>query len=290
MVRDIRKLDGEIKQEYGLILASIIKNLKDSDVFQMSAFYKVLAYIQLPKKLRKKIMDCFISNETKSVDLLNHIDLLLSKVKGQERDILRFSLMQDILSVTTANHYLTDEKKELLKEIQNQLKISDEQMKIFEDEIDTAGNFSASEKDIDKRMFFKRKISKGMAIGIPLVFLYYSPHNAYHHDFKSFALLQIDNKINPKKSVFSLGKYLVLGGILYKSISWGITQRKRNQNKLEKMLQNESRQITNRGREYLEEDISYYDKVLRKSNLSDKQVEFKIIIDKTLKFMNGLSS
>lgn len=286
MIRDIRKLDGDTRQQYGLILANLMKNIKDTDVFQMKAFYKVMAYIRIPKNNRKKIIDYFIKNEAKSIDLQKSIDALLSKVKGQERDILRFSLMQDIVSVMMANHYLSEEKKELLEKIQNQLHITDEQMRIFEEELDTEGKLSLNENDVDKKTLVKRKISKYISVGIPLTLLYYSAHNAYRHNFKSFALLQVDKKINPRKSIFSLGKYLVLGGVLYKGLNWGANHKRRSQDKLGKMLAEESRQLINLGRKYLEEDLNYCEKMHGRNILSDNQIRFKLLMEKALMLIN----
>ncbi len=286
MIRDIRKLDGDIKQEYGLILSSLLKNLKDTDVFQINALYKVMAYIQIPKKHRKKILDFFMNSGIEEPSVQRSIDSLLSRVKGQERDILRFTLMQDILSVLTANHYVSEDEKELIEKIQHHLQITDEQMQVFEGELNQTGELALRTKISDKKILFKRKISKCIAIGIPLALLYYSPHNAYRHNFKSFALLQIDKKINPQKSVFSLGKYLVLGGILYKGVIWGVNQKRKKQDKLEKMLTEESQQLKNLGRKYLEEDLAYCEKIHGRNVLNDNQIRFTILMEKTLKFIN----
>lgn len=286
MVRDIRKLDGDIKQEYGLFLANLIKNLRDSDVFQMKAFYKVLAYIQLPKKYRKKILDLFLSNQVKERFIEDSLDSLLSKVKGQERDILRFTLMQDILSVTMANHYVSEEKKNYLEKIQHVLQITDDQMGIFEDELDQKGKVNLGGNSSDKIVLVKKQISKCLAIGVPLAFLFYSPYNAFNHNFKSFALLQIDKKLNPQKPFSSLGKYLILGGILYKGITWGVSQRTKNQNKLKKMLAEETQELINRSKKYLVEDLAYCENVLRKNNLNDSQIEYKILMEKSMKLIS----
>jgi len=282
MIRDIRNLDEDIKQEYGLILADLFNSLKDKDVFQMKAFYEVLAYIQIPKKHRRKIMDFFLKNETIENSIDGSLDSLLSKVKGQERDILRFTLMQDIISVTMANLYVSEDKKERLEKIQRLLQITDEQMNIFEGELEKNGELNPRESKPDKILLLKRNISKYLAVGVPIALLFYSSHNAYNHSFKSFALLQLDKKINPRKSYYSLGKYLMFAGILYKGITWGASQKIKNQNKLEKMLKEESVELINRSKKYMEEDLAYYEKSLRKIDLNDSQIEFKILMEKAI--------
>ena len=286
MVRDIRKLDVDIKQEYGLVIASLFKNLMDADVFQMRAFYKILAYIQVPKKHRKKILNFLISDEPDEESLQNRIEYMLNKLKGQERDILRFTLMEDLLVMATANSYMSEEKKALLEKVQEYLLITDEQMKIFEKELEPNGGLSLRENNSDKKNLFKNKLSKGMAIGVPLFFLYYSPHNAYRHNFSSFALLQLDKKLNPQKSLYTLGNYLILGSVLYSLVVWGLNQRDRRNNKLKKILLEETQQLINRSKKYLEEDLSYFEKSLKKSPVNEVQNNYKILMEKTLKIIN----
>ncbi|NBG89500.1 hypothetical protein [Isachenkonia alkalipeptolytica] len=227
-----------------------------------------------------------MSSEEEEISLEKSVNSLLNKVKGQERDILRFTLMQDILSISTANHYMSEDKRELLEWVQKQLLISDEQMKIFNGELNQESGLASKTKEVDRWKAYRSNFSKCLAMGIPLTFLYYSQHNAYRHDFKSFALLQIDKKINPRKSYVSLGKYLLLGGVLYTGVLWGMNQKKRHQEKLEKMLETESKNLISRGKRYLEEDLIFCQKIFRKDTLNENQINFKILMDKTLQIMD----
>ena len=285
MIRDIRKLDGVIKKEYCLILAGLMKNLEDVDVFQMKAFYKMMAYIQVPKKHRKEVIDFLIEEESQEWYYKNEIESLLTKVKGQERDILRFTLMQDIIEILTANDYVPVELENLLKELQLLLKISDEQRVVFEESL-SSSELNITNKKVDRKEIIKRELSKYIALGIPLGLLYYSPHNAFRHSFKSFALLQIDKKINQNKLLYSLGKYVVLGGLLYKGINWGLNQKYKNSDKLEKMLMEESKQLKNLGRKYLEEDLAYCEKTIGKKAVKNQELRLNMIMEKTLKYMD----
>lgn len=287
MVRDIRKLDMEAKEEYGFILGNLLLQLKDVDTFQMEEFYKVLAYIELPKKHRKKLVELLLSNKKQGVFWGSHLESLLNKVKGQERDILRLTLMEDLLSVATANHYMYEDKKTLLEDLKEQLLISDEQMRIFFQEPNQKYGLSIKDKSPDMTSQGKKIVSKCLALGIPLSLLYFSQHNAYRHNYKSFTLLKLQRTLNPRNGVLRLAKYLVLGGVLYKGALWGMNRKYRNQEKVEKMLKKESKELYHRGKKYLEEDLYHVSKILGNKTANKHQENFIMMMEKTLLMMDG---
>lgn len=286
MIRDIRKLDDSIKQEYGCILGSLLINLKDIDVFQMEAYYQALAYIQVSKRERKKILDFLLNTQKEENALQARVDTLLKKVKGQERDVLRFTLMEDLVSIIKANHYMSEDKKELIEKFQQQLLITDEQMKVFEGDPSKKSVLPLDDQGSRNKEQIKEQCGKWLSIGIPLTFLYFSRYNAYRHDFKSFALVKLEKKLYPQNTYVSLIKSMILSGVLYKGINWSLNRQKKKHHKLERMLIEESQEIKVLATKYLTEDLNYCKRMLKTSSLREDQKNFVMVMEKTQNFIN----
>jgi len=237
VIKDIRHLSKEIRFMYGKVLFAGVMELEDLDSKIIEEFYRVLSYIELPNRERKKIFEWYqtITGAKNMVEtLINYYPLMVENLNEQEESIMGYMLLEDTYHIVYGNSFETEEKVQLLDELMKFLNIKEEQFNHF----DISKSLLGKTEEISKRTLSK-SISALTGLGLPLLFLYHSKHNAYRHDFKSFSFLQIEKKFRKDLQYNSLGKILVSGlGICY-GMKWIMDRKHREELKTHKLLQQE---------------------------------------------------
>ncbi len=127
-IRDLVDLSNEIKVQYFKILLHMAEIDGELNLFELIKLYELMARIKVPQKERIYLLKGAANGSEDPVKICRTILGLLS---GQERNILRFSLMKDLIIIMYADYHASPEERELFEELQVLLEINEDQLKIF---------------------------------------------------------------------------------------------------------------------------------------------------------------
>ncbi|MCC5911161.1 MAG: hypothetical protein JJT76_12060 [Clostridiaceae bacterium] len=248
--RGMETMPLAIKFDYLKVLFSMANVDGDINQLEMMELYRLMGKLKCTSKERIALLKSTGENN----DIKNTLDNLLSHdLEQQEKNIVRFSLIKDLLIVMGADYDETLEEVVLFNTIKEELYITDEQL-----------HLTRSEYEEDKQ-YFKKNIEiydiKGKAkktayqvagISIPLAFMY--ANNYFNNPKKRCARKHL--------TVSSLGKHVLLGVVSLKSIEWLLQKEDRKKSNLDKKLFLECNKIHETAKLYVTRDIIHIQKIL----------------------------
>ncbi|KAB3535332.1 hypothetical protein F8154_07000 [Alkaliphilus pronyensis] len=255
-VRSLDNLPSKTKLTYCKLLSLMVTTDGELNQLKVAELYRLMANIKLNSCMRERVIEYILSQEKEPLEEM--CTKALADLNQQEQNILRFSLMKDLINVMKADHSENQEEKDYLSKIQSIYKITDEQLSFFTEEYqkDKAFNLNA-EKDI--ALMIKNTTVKALAIGIPITAVYFSGcYKGLGPIGILSGLLGLSRMKPHKKKSYSTGLAIsiAMGFATYYSLKWLVNLDSQNQMKLRNLLMEEMKKIHERGIAYINEDIN----------------------------------
>jgi hypothetical protein len=215
---------------------------------------------------------------------------ILEGLDDQEINILRFSLIKDLLIIMRADYYEGLEEKKFLEKTKKILQISEEHMKFFEEEYLNDKIFFEQIIIDDRKEYIKKEFIAGAAaLGIPLTIMY--PASIFG-DYRLFkAKTPYWKKKREKVSAQRLGATILMSIFSYKSVKWILDQKKRKDLRFKELVFDEALKTHERAVEYIIKDLKYIENKIKiyEENFreTDGLTGQKILLEKVLAAFNN---
>lgn len=283
-VRPLEKLTSRTKLDYCKLLSLMVIVDDTINQLKMAAFYRLVANIKLPSRKRELLIE-FIFSEAKG-DIRPLVQAVQQGLRDQERNILRFSLIKDLIIIKDADYIETQEENKLLEEMLILFDISTEQLRFIEEEVKKDEDFY-DERDGGKASLIKDTMAKATAIGIPLAALYFSGSFRGLGPLGLMAGIMGIGPIKGKNKSHASGiiMTIIMGFTTYYLIKWLLHTKDRRETKLIDLYKEKMEDIHHRALEYVESDLtSILDKISDEENTTKLIVlqEIKDALEKTL--------
>lgn len=271
-VRDLQAMPAETKLRYFKVLFSMA--LIDGELNQLEAMelYRLMGKIKILQKERLDLlnnMDAFLEN------IIDICKTLLEGLNDQEKNILRFSLMKDLIIIMGADYYQSPAEIELFSKIRTFFQITEEQLYYFQEEYREDRSFfdEDSEKSVTVNRLEER-ILTAAALGIPIGALYIKKcrdKNDYFFFYRG----------KKELSAIDLLKALTIGVVTYKGLKWLLKMKTNKKETLKQCLYKECLKIQDRAIRYLVKDRRYFQEKLlnlEKENEETVSIESKVVL------------
>ncbi|WP_195945404.1 hypothetical protein [Paraclostridium bifermentans] len=279
-VLPLANMDNSIKLAYLKIICNFVYQSSDNiTALEYSEIISLTARINLDKKERLELRSYMCSISEKEDDGL--IKYLQTNISESSFDILKKSLIKDILYIQRVRDKENISQNDFLNKIKDKLKIKDEEIDLMLDAI-------KNDEDIIKLRMndsqiiksFKELISKAGAIGVPMAAIYFSGSIvglSAAGITSGLAALGMGGILGFSSMATGIGSLVVLGVFTYKGIkkATGINEIENNKQR-ELMLQaiiRNSQQALN----YLIEDVNEITQqlisALEKEEMNSKKVK-----------------
>lgn len=280
-VLPLANMDNSIKLAYLKIICNFVYQSSDNiTALEYSEIISLTARINLDKKERLELRSymCSISEKEDDDELIKYLQTNISE---SSFDILKKSLIKDILYIQRVRDKEKISQNDFLNKIKDKLKIKDEEIDLMLDAI-------KNDEDIIKLRMndsqiiksFKELISKAGAIGVPMAAIYFSGSIvglSAAGITSGLAALGMGGILGFSSMATGIGALVVLGVFTYKGIkkATGINEIENNKQR-ELMLQaiiRNSQQALN----YLIEDVNEITQqlisALEKEEMNSKKVK-----------------
>ncbi|SCY64557.1 hypothetical protein [Alkaliphilus peptidifermentans] len=281
-VRPLEKLPSRTKLIYCKLLSLMVTVEGELNQLKLAELYRLMANIKLPSSKREQIIEYIITPNKESLELI--CQAAINDLNQQEKNILRFSLMKDLMIIMGADYSESKEEREYISEIQKIYEITEEQLEFFKNEYRTDQVFTDLK---DTKLFVKHTAAKAMAIGIPITAIYFSGTFKGLGPFGILSgLLGLSKMKSHKKESYLAGLVIsiIMGFATYHSLKWIIDYNSKKNLKLQLLLKEEMRKIQDRGIRYISEDILSIDERIedeKDTNLLIPLQELRLILEKT---------
>ncbi|SNS07795.1 hypothetical protein SAMN05446037_1003308 [Anaerovirgula multivorans] len=271
-VRDLQAMSAETKLRYFKVLFSMA--LIDGELNQLEAMelYRLMGKIKI---LQKERLDLLNNMDAFSENIIDICKTLLEGLNDQEKNILRFSLMKDLIIIMGADYYQSPAEIELFSKIRTFFQITEEQLYYFQEEYREDRSFfdEASEKSVTVNRLEER-ILTAAALGIPIGALYIKKcrdKNDYFFFYRG----------KKELSAIDLLKALTIGVVTYKGLKWLLKMKTNKKETLKQCLYKECLKIQDRAIRYLVKDRRYFQEKLlnlEKENEETVSIESKVVL------------
>ncbi len=283
-VRALQKMPPENKLAYCKLLALMISVDSSTNQLVMAEFYRLMANIRLSTSKREEIL-IFLVQPDKNVDIL--CGEMLESINQQEKNILRFSLIKDLMIIIGADYVETTRENQLLKELEELLNITEEQKSFLVEEYQQDQNINQEDqKNNIKRKLMKETIAKSIALGVPLSVVGFSGLNKGYGGGDIIAgLQQLGARKYTKRysSAVGLGVTILTAFSTYHLIKWLMNNINNNHNQLKDLIQEEMNLIHQRAIKYLEKDIEVFSEEKKTEIVNSTQIaDIRDLLIKTI--------
>lgn len=249
-IRDLAEMPTINKFQYFQVLFTMANIDGEINQLELMVLYYLMGRVKLPQKERLLLLDYFSNFSNFSEEIMTLCQEMMKDLKDQEKNIMRFSLMKDLVIVMGADYYETLEEKELFNRLKLFLDVQDEHLDLIQEEYKKDRNYFYEDcmESIRKNRWVER-ISMAAAIGIPTTTLFIKRRNIeknhYFHRRKSGV-----SAIDVLKT-FSLG----IGS--YYGLRWLLGIKDTKERKLKQYLYEECLKVRGRAIKYLIADHRY---------------------------------
>lgn len=291
-VKSLEFMSTERKIAYAKILALMLSlNLIEDKVI---AFYRLLSQIRLNTESRMILLS-YINNPKD--DMANLCMDTLKDLNEQEKNIVRFSLMKDLIILTRAGEVASLGEKKLFNKIKELFLVPDEYIGYFEEEYEQDQMFlNENLDDTDILRCAQEQIALTSSLGIPATYLYYKGYLKEVLDYKKSSdimlRLQRLGLIKRKRKKVKLTDLVIavsLGVLSYSVANLMINKKIDTENELNEMIFERAQKLHNRAISYLTRDIEYIKNNLNSTEDSEEKLHTNVgLLEKALdKFKNS---
>jgi len=270
-IRDLHNMPIETKIKYCQILFLMASIDGEVNPLEIKELYRLMANIRVLQNNRISLLTHM--NELED-DIKDIIKELFEGLNFQEKNILRFSLIKDLIIIMRADYYESSEERELFNKFKTLLSVTDEQLSLIEDEYKY--DISFTDYEIEETRYNKKvkeAITLGASLGTPAAFLYIKEKEANNCNIK--------NRFKKKKSRKHILKALAMGVISYKTVKWFLNRRINQQELMKEYILKDCTKLQDRAVDYLYKDINYIQGYLQYMDSNDantKTIENKIVL------------
>ncbi|WP_156778755.1 hypothetical protein [Clostridium formicaceticum] len=281
-IRNLMEMPPEIKYNYLKTLLTMANIDEKINSLEAAQFYRFMAKVQLGKEERKLFLKQMDKLE---IDMDSLCKRLYRELNEQEKNIVRFSLIKDLMIMMKCDYYEAPEEVELFNEIKIILGITEEHMVFFIEEDEREKNFF---RDIPSGYLRYEGLEEvaltTTAIGASLTTFFFSD------SFKK-SRYSLKKSSHKEKFIFDLLRAMVMGATSYTSLKWLLKRRKNKALILEKHLIQECEKLQERTKRYLTFDIQYLQESLKWAEENfiemESQREMIDLLKKSLAVLNN---
>ncbi|QUH24557.1 hypothetical protein [Serpentinicella alkaliphila] len=291
-IKSLEFMSTDRKIAYAKILALMLSlNLIEDKVI---AFYRLLSQIRLNTE-RRMILLNYINNPKD--EMANLCMDILKDLSEQEKNIVRFSLMKDLVILTRAGEVASLGEKKLFNKIKELFLVPDEYIGYFEEEYEQDQMFlNGNLEDTDILRCAQEQIALTSSIGIPATYLYYKGYlkEVLYYKKSSDIMLRLQRMglIKRKRKKVKLTDLVIavsLGVLSYGVANLMINKKIDTENELNEMIFDRAQKLHNRAISYLTRDIEYIKSHLDSAKDSEEKLLTNVsLLEKSLdKFKNS---
>ncbi len=130
MVREPKRMPAEIRLTYGKLLGLMILAQHRPEAVAMQEFYRALRKIEMKEKDRQVIFEYMMDPDQSASEL---IEIIMTVKDDQERNLLRFSLLEDLYRIMKADFYEDKDEKYYFDEVVSKLGIQPQHLQFVVD-------------------------------------------------------------------------------------------------------------------------------------------------------------
>lgn len=253
-IRELNNMPSQTKLKYCKILFIMAGVDEKISSLEMTELYRLMANIKLPQDKRISLLENMDKPKEEIKDLN---DSLFDGLNHQERNILRFSLVKDLIIIMRADYYESHKEKELFHQLKYLLSITEEQLSLIEEEYEEDMVFFHQEiAETKARKRFKEIVSTTTALGIPIATLYLK--GSFEKDaciFKSSF-----RKRSNKKDIL---KAIAIGAASYNVVKWWLGRKTNEQLLMKEYILKDCSNLQERAIAYLKRDINHIQRYLQ---------------------------
>ncbi|GAB6086753.1 hypothetical protein [Alkaliphilus crotonatoxidans] len=285
-VRSLDQMPAAIKQAYCKLLMLMVKAGDGGNQLKLAELYRLMGNIKLRAEARINLLKLLIRDDENLALLVNS---LMKGVNQQEKNIIRFSLIKDLVIIMKADYVVDSEENLLLLKLVNLLDISEEQLQFFLDEHEQDQTFQVNIEHHLHEEIAQEATAKAMALGIPLGMIYFS--GGSFHGFGPVGIVKGLKRLGMKKYTKD---YSIITGIAtvilvsygaYHSTKWLMGRGSRKEKRYRALLYQEMAEIHFRAIHYAEKDLARLgQKIQEIQDQEEKQRQLSVykLLDKTL--------
>jgi len=258
-VRSLEKMPMKNKLAYCQLLTMMVKEKQPINELKMMELYRLMSNIRIPASKRQEVLT-FLFQGHEEIEVM--CNTMLEDVNQQEKNILRFSLIKDLMIISGADSSATPREKIILKEIEALLEITKEQKNFLLEEYQKDRTFYLEEKkEKFNDQLQKETVAHAFALGIPLSIVYF---NGCYWGMGTLGVLSGLEDVGFKKrtkrysAAVGLGVTIIAALGTYHLVKGIWSYKKKNHLELKDLIKEEMLLIHQRAIRYLEKDIEGY--------------------------------
>lgn len=260
-IRTLEVMPEDVKVLYTQVLASQAITDNRMDPKEFSDLYLFMSQIGLSSVSRSEVRQFLISTHPNKISEV--VDTLINKVKPEEVDAIKFSVVKDLLRVARVDNLVSPEETSNIQAIATQLYGDSQDVKVIrlaEDAIEydekllkgtlTPGEFEKISKDL---------AAKAGAIGIPIMAVYFSGSVvglSAAGITSGLATLGVGGLLGLSSMVTGIGVVVVLGVVTYQTTRWLISGKEREMKAKREYMIQQVIQLNQRANIALAEDLN----------------------------------
>ncbi|AKL94244.1 tellurite resistance protein TerB [Clostridium aceticum] len=266
-VRELRELPQEIKHNYFNVLFTMANIDEKINPLELAELYRFMAKMQLEKEERKVLLKQLYKSENNLENLCKN---LYRGLNEQEKNIVRFSLIRDLMLLMKSDYYEAQEETDLFNQIKVLLNITEEHMVWFNEEkalYQDTSNKPLSYEGIEETVLM------ATAIGVPLTTFLFSD------SFKKNPFL-LKKSSHKRRLRTDLLRSIAIGGVSYHSLKWWLRRRKKKSMSLQQCMIEEVEKLQERAKRYMALDLQHLQQSLQwaEENFIDMELQRETII------------
>lgn len=283
-IRSLDQMPSAIKQAYSSILVGMVKAGDGGNQLKLAELYRLFANIKLGAQERMALYPLI---KEADMDLPQLIQTMLHGVSPQERNILRFSLIKDLIIIMDADYSSDADENLLLMKLVKLLDITDEQLQYFMDEHQQDLLFRQKVEGDFYQEMVQEAAAKALALGIPLGMVHFSRYQALSWSSPLRSMKEI-RKSKSQKALERLGFMALVLAVsygTYHTAKWFLSKGNRDEKKYRAHLQEAMEELHERAIAYLEQDMTQMRRFIRETKSSrekEEHLEVYKLLDKTL--------
>lgn len=262
-IRTLEVMPEEVKILYTKILAAQTLVDRQLDSKEFSDLYVFMAQIGLDAAAREQVRKSLVNQD---VDMIAMVDQVISKVKPDEQNVIKFSIIKDLLRVSRMDGQISSEETKNVEIIAAHLYQGKEQ----------AGQiitFAEKAIEYDEKLLMGKltmeeftKGAKNLAvtaasIGVPITAVYFSGSViglSAAGIISGLTELGLGGILGFSSLVTGIGVVVIMGIVTFKLVRWAITGKERRMEKMREHIIQEIIKLNQKAMSSLAEDINNF--------------------------------
>lgn len=217
--RTPREMPQEIRLAYGKIAGLMLMATPYPEASVVVVFYRALLELALKEKERRAVLEFVLSPDS---DLACLCHQLMSVASEEERNLLRFSLVEDVYHMMMADHTEAEEETFLFNQVLEHLSIEEEHLERVRQMYGNDSAYLPEKPPEILRCKIARQTAAGLVgLGVPVAMVAVSGEDGLSPRGIASGLKALSpGKKHPKSLVPGLLLTLAAGGMAWRTAKW----------------------------------------------------------------------